>query len=188
MLLQPTLKAWCWCLASLGPLTIKRGAFLSAHGLLLASGLRDKGVRSWMKAWQSIGGFHPHVGNETLHLTRFKHLFSKRRGIIFLVAVGYLFFHFQAQWSSTLEQSKETHHGGDEGPWDFHSLSPSGHQKMQQTTKPVFLATMSNQADRYAWDHWRKTQRCSYLTAKTRLQHYPSTVSRGLLQTRFSPS
>ena len=37
MLLQPTLKAWCWCLASLGPLTIKRGAILSPHGLLWAS-------------------------------------------------------------------------------------------------------------------------------------------------------
>lgn len=36
MLLQPTLKAWCWCLASLGPLTIKRGAILSPHCLLWA--------------------------------------------------------------------------------------------------------------------------------------------------------
>lgn len=36
MLLQPPLKAWCWCLASLGPLTVKRGAILSPHSLLWA--------------------------------------------------------------------------------------------------------------------------------------------------------
>lgn len=36
MLLQPTLKAWCWCLASLGPLTIKRGDILSPYCLLWA--------------------------------------------------------------------------------------------------------------------------------------------------------
>lgn len=56
MLLQSTLKGWCWCLAALAPLSIKRGAILSPHCVLLS--LTDKSASSWMTALQSIGGFH----------------------------------------------------------------------------------------------------------------------------------
>lgn len=48
-MLQPCLKAWCWCLASLGPLAIKRGAILSPRCLLWAS--KVKKTKVWDHEW-----------------------------------------------------------------------------------------------------------------------------------------
>lgn len=80
MLLQPPLKARCWCLASLGPLTIKRGATLSLHCLLWAYEVKRQKCEI-MNEWLAVYWRLPQIWNEKLHLM---HAFWKRTGGYFV--------------------------------------------------------------------------------------------------------
>lgn len=142
-----------------------------------------------MRAWQSIGGFHPHHWTESLHLMQFKHLFWKRKGVTLFSGVAPLdksgMFSFstncplQTRWKSVCQRAIVV------VPWGcgiciwLFSYCPA-----KYLTRPpgcyehpdIQLATHET------------TEDLDETPEILKRQNYPSTVSGGFLWTHKSPT
>lgn len=177
MLLLPHLKAWCQCSASLGPLTIKRGAILSPHCLLWALEVKRQKCEIMNEClavyWRFPSSqlkweYAPDANQATI--------FKENRWLALFVGVDT--FNFGFSWHLW------AHRGGAMDMWDLHmifSLWPN------QTSWPL---SAPKQMIIYTWDHrgdgW-SPRGARHLTASGGLQMQPSTLSRGLLWTCISP-